>query len=858
MKLIRKVLNNKNMLGRCILVSIVLITAIVLQTDTVITLKNKSIIDKIEDVNGYHTLQYQNILARTEIFNGREFQINPEINSQSFAEYTTDYINGINKSNNIDLVESVSYVYSSYFNISLQEKFEIKLEQIQNIQGYTNENGINQFNVIEGKKLDELKEYELAIPISYVTRLQEQGINYKDLFIYDYNGQSYSFVSVYESPYDVKSVDTGLVVDHNNTKVDLFNMENNYILANNEQLKKLFDSNLNENYVGFDRITFLVRLKDYSVYNESLFSTLLTFNQNFLLTNSNHYTGNMYQNMIKLEPLYYTFQSHSVSHSVFEYLIYTLLAVLLIIDLFIFYSFAKRKLEYNKEKIGIMLVSGISKFSIMIAFVIEYIQLFFIAVVLLVGFNLFATNVLNMQYFSALMNVYDFNLIIFVETIKSLMLILIIICIITVIQIYIFTKKDLILLIKEKDLVIHKKSKIKMNYKFLPLTYSIRNLLSNRYKLIRMIIAYSFVFLSLFLVYSTMKTTQNIYNENTLGIKFDYIIDPINDDQFRKINTDFSTDFSAIDIIYNGAVIDRVEPLKFFDVYRFYNVDYIMFYSDSQNFLPSLSNGLYAQPNKFCYDSRCVYKPNQVNVSTLIDKIKKDDLGDIIDNKYVELDRRPYLKFVTTDTLEIKGVHDSLINDGYIVFVPTFNDQYYMGDQSVHPSSRLSSLINVEQDKKIEFEQYLLDEQINYISYDDYLLNLNSNNVKVNKSLFTSLVFIFIVLFILLVNMFITNKMENTDKQDKNNKMIQMGYSIKFIKRVQIIDTLLVFIISIITAVIMFLFVKVFYFNNLRDILGLHNINVYGENIVIYAIIIVILLITSTYFMSKKTNIKIK
>ena len=135
MKLIRKVLNNKNMLGRWILVSIVLITAIVLQTDTVITLKNKSIIDKIEEVNGYHTLQYQNIISLTEMFNGREFQINPEINSQSFAEYTTDYINGINKSNNIDLVESVSYVYSSYFNISLKEQFEIKLEQIQNIQG---------------------------------------------------------------------------------------------------------------------------------------------------------------------------------------------------------------------------------------------------------------------------------------------------------------------------------------------------------------------------------------------------------------------------------------------------------------------------------------------------------------------------------------------------------------------------------------------------------------------------------------------------------------------------------------------------------------------------------------------------
>lgn len=364
MKLIFKSFHNKKNSSILILILLVLMSLFSFQSAATITFTSESTLDKIDSVNGYHTSFSYSVMYESSK-GGYKYDT-------STTESSVDsYIATLNTKNNVDILESYVKVHTTTMYFSVLDTYEDALEDyvdISIVTGYSNENNMNDYEVIEGKELTLLDTYELAIPYQYNQELIALGIDYKDLYFYDEVGNQYSIVSIYNSPNYISEVNTSLSMpeDTSLSNKTSSEIENYYILGNETQLEYIYETYKEESF-STSKVTYLMRITDYSEYMECVLST-------FLIGTS--YSHTIYFDTYEVNALYYEMQSETVAENVFQYLVYTMLLALIVADIFVFYSFIKRKLEENKERIGIMLISGIKKVNIIVAFIVSNLYVF--------------------------------------------------------------------------------------------------------------------------------------------------------------------------------------------------------------------------------------------------------------------------------------------------------------------------------------------------------------------------------------------------------------------------------------------------------------------------------------------------
>ena len=810
-----------------------------IQSASTITLLQETTLDKIDAANSYHT--------------SYSYQLTPSMNHEHIYnsswrhEVLDEYIAELNEVNNIELIDTYIKVHSSALFYSVSDNIEeISGPDDLNssiVRGYSNENGMNNYEVLEGKPLDELSEYELAIPYQYNEVLKERGLNYKELFFYDATGiEPYKVVSIYDSPNYIAEVDASLNIPENDKGQQIWSyasIDNHQILANEERMEALSEEKINGNSQGFN--TYLIRLSDYSEYNDSLLGTFLVG------TYQNNSRSNIETTYREVESLYYEMQSESIVIKVFQYLVYTMLLALIVADLFVFYSFIKRKLEENKERIGIMLITGIQKKNIMLAFLSSHVYIFLVGIGIYGVINFFMYYVFKLHLNTDINALYNISPSVLGATAIGVLLLFIVICIVTIIQIQVFTKKGLFLLVKEKELSLKKTSKIKLNFKSLSLSYALRDLFSSPYKLIRICIAIVFLLLSILITYTSYQSVSNVYNEDTLGITFDYMIDPIDDKQLEGME-EYIQDISAFQVKNTTSYMERLEDYEYINIYKYYNVASIFFYNHMDPFMSELNEGVIAQPEMYCYETECDYTPTSANASNRImsntNTVLKEDVttSTSYNDKIFKMSTSIYSLYYGNYSFEVNGVQDSLINDGYVTFVPSYENLYFSNES---PSFMFQSLVNVNQGTADKFESYLEENEIEYVAYDEYIHSLNESNSKVNKNLFTVLVYVLSMLCLLLIIVIIANVLEDESyKKVQYERMIKIGYTRSLINKVRVSKPIITLCLSLLLSILLFSVVRIVYFSYLETLLGLSKLDLFGlEAMVGYLVLSIVLCI---------------
>lgn len=456
---------------------------------------------------------------------------------------------------------------------------------------------------------------------------------------------------------------------------------------------------------------------------------------------------------------------------------------------------------------------------------------------------------------------YDISSTIILVTFVLLISLFILISFITLIQIHQFTKKGLFLLVKEKDLSVSKPSLIKIRFHHLALTYSLRDLFSSPQKLIRIFVATCFLVASLLITYTSYQSVSHIYNEDALGITFDYLINPIEPDVLESISDLYIEDIAAINVYENTSYMERLDDFNYVSIYKYYNINTIYFYTDIEPFMSTLLDGEAAEATTVCYESNCDYSPSQSNISNRIaiamDALIGEDAESSTYSQYQQLilkiSYKAYSSYYGNNTLDIKASQDSLINDGYVAFVPS-NETKQFNDEL--PTNIYRSLVNVKEGTESEFEAFLNEEGITYISYEDYLLYLNDSNAKVNDELFAVLIYVLIMLFLLLSIVVIANTLEDESyKKYQYDKMRSIGYTNHFINKVRIIKPILCYGFSLFIAIAFYLSLQNVYFSYLKDLLGLSSLHIYGyESLYISLILGVLLLLFASFYDNIKSE----
>lgn len=322
MKLIFKALYNKKLFQYGILILVLVLTVCSIQMSATVTLKNKTMIQKVNAINAAHTNIY---VADTR-----------NLDNQESDDDIPDYLSRVNEENDIDLVDSVE---NTYFNILLaQNLHEIDVNQmsdkqlasLQNVylEGYVSHKGTNNYKMLKGKSYRKLKGNEIVINEQCARDLERKHMKVIGGTFYNNDtNYRYKIVGVYEDPAYTEDATSNLK-DTTILKTDLqttkFHALGNFdtVKKNAIRIEKQFNTvELEEEPYMLYQVVHKIHLTDYSVENESKLLTLIQINS-------------VGANYAQIYPLYYQLQDDNMTQNIFKYLSYTLLAALIVSDFF--------------------------------------------------------------------------------------------------------------------------------------------------------------------------------------------------------------------------------------------------------------------------------------------------------------------------------------------------------------------------------------------------------------------------------------------------------------------------------------------------------------------------------------------
>lgn len=785
--------------------------------------KHQTLVDRVDEVNGAHTIVY--------ISNSRKVE---------------DAIAVASKFGRVEQTNAFPYLMDVY---RLFEETQTYHGII--FEGYI-EGDTNTYRVLEGKPLDELTGFEVAITESYARKLRKDNQEVLG-YVFDYNylnkfyvdpdfGEDAEFVQdlkfTVASIIDYPNFNILSLEDETLEKIPLFNRPMNSVgIVNQETIQSLewMEININESHAVYPRYEYRsvlkVQIEDYTLEKEKkLEAELLNIN------------GIYFDAGISVYPLHSLAQFLSTEDILFKQVSFYIVGGLILSTAYTFYVFLRRQLISNAKTIGTLGLLGIQQNRLILAYMSQILVIGVLSLSLWGGMNIF----LQQLYLTdrTLASLIDLNGPIFVRMLPLFLGYVLIIVAIYYAHLKRYVKNSF-LMSKSAD----KKylSLPAIQQKGYALSLSIKTMLSSLSHSLGVILNIGIIVVTLLISLSFYKTVSTIYNEETLGIKFDYIVFDSTVEQY-----DQTKEFSR-----HQAVVQKVPDMYFIDILYsentrvFYRSNLLVFYDFMSPFVPlvegtniSVDDWNNLGEHTYYYEfSHATRRHIDLRDAIIYDVNKISGKGSVERMHLFYLASQFHAN--TETATQIKGKVNSLIDNGWVAYIQTKNSVNKFTFPVID-----TYFAQVDEANKVAFLNYLDKEGLKQVSYEEVMSILQENNDRVvGASLQIMLSASILLLIILVINQTIALMGNLEENQEQHKVLRQIGVSSKIIRKKLWIQEITILALGLVLAALLYLVIYPFAKDSLLKAYGLFTTiplssmyyAVYGAGVIVLLLIIALL-----------------
>ncbi len=762
MKLILKTILYKKQKMMATLVVLLLAVLMSLQITVTLYSKNQSLAQRVDAVHGAHTNVYLTLDGTLDM----------DKLIQGIGSYEMTYAVGYHTGNED----------SDLF-----------------VEGYVSDQ-TNLFTVLQGKALAELTGYELAITESYARSLTKLGI-----IPLGYQMQIQDTVFTVVSIVDYPNYNDAFVGKSQLKDIKLFNYPILSVgLANYQTVKELAEQNI---YNYSNRIVYKVQFDHYTTQQEQAFvqrlGNELTVWDPFL---------------VNVSPLFEIAQLSSVADILFRFISIFVLAGLMISSAYTFYMFLRKQLMQDAKTIGALVLQGVFQNKIMYSYVL---QLLLIIACSLALFGMINVSILQvMKQNRSLASILDCNPVILIRTLGTFAGYLIIIFGLFLMQLKRYMKLAF-QMTKTADRTYGASRRLQNNNYVLQLGW--KELLANRANTLGSVLSMMMIIITLLITVQAKASVSNIYNKDTLGIQFDYIVGA----------SSFSDYKNAGYFAKKQVMIDKKSDIYFLDIdldtnrRTYYKSNFLVFYNSMVGFVKPVAGKApfltisqryredYRDYYRFLVSSRrhmdarglSIYSPKDEHVS--------------VAKQYIFYLSANYPGNSET-AAPVNATVNTLIDNGWIAFILEFRSEKEHDNVGKNVEMFLVNVENEEQGKLLE--RYLQKKNMQYMKYDEVLQKLNETNQDVNQRTIGMIQGVMLLLLALWIVNEVMSVQCNLQEQQANHRFLRnIGIGDQKIRRKIIIQEVLVLGGSLLFSGILYLIIQPFIREGLLKAYGLYH-----------------------------------
>lgn len=756
----------------CLLIAVLLIC---IQMAVTTFSKNKTLLERVEGINGPHT----------QIF----AVINEEKGYPENIEY---YLQ------DSDYVEEYYSTYVAFYGTTCS--FEGILPQ-----------ECDQYIVLEGKRLEDLGPNEVAISSGYRDYLLNHGLSsvLGESLHYAYDeSKVYTFVvvSVFDHPLYADYAHRSLAT----SRQQINNSHRFTALANYETVKEMVLERTGH-LQGMDvdiysRVAYKVKIRNYSAQRELEFEEKL-FGK---VTNADV----AFVDFVSLDA---QAQSDKVNNAILSVTWIIIISCLLVSTLLVFLNLNTKSILGNKASLTILDSLGMNVHLIHLAYVLNRTVVYLATTTCWLMANVLCKLFLYRAFFQDITLFYDISQVIIFRTLAISFLVYICIVVITLLQVG-----------KVKNAPeLAQVSRSQLQHGLLSFRLAVLELRRNYRSALRKILVTTIALTALLTIGGLNQAFRGIYHKDNSSIHFDYLA-VLSYEEYEDIKNKFDMATLMWDHIR--------EKVRFFDVrltegggitQRVFYSSILMFYTDGDNigsdlphFFPNLVSGGYPT----------------AEFNALVTTRIANELNAIpFDSEYFEEHKIPNQRgfvvfaapasFGAFTSTPVNGILDSIDNYGYEIYL--FNDfreprisnselglgrKVSYAEFVQHYGLNYSAFIVLKDDtNRVEFEQYASGSGFTLLSYDDYWGNSiqwNSRQVrKVTNYLF--IISTLALMFVLIIDQYSHVKVEQMSKKENNHNLRRIGIRSETIRYILWYKELLSLTLSALLALAAFLLIRI-------------------------------------------------
>lgn len=735
MRLLYKAFIQKQLKTISLLIILSFLVLIAIQVTTTVWVKNLTLIERVNQVNGAHSFIYTFSDERADFFRGL---------IRTYADR-----NGLE----IDVKKSYAFPYTS-------GKSSHDIFVMGHIIGDS-----NQYEVIEGKSLSELVGYEVAISESYARQLIDEGTDPIGHIIVYENILPYPVEFEVVSVIDFVNFNDAYVSDKGLKDIPLFDYPFVSVALGNyntiQQLAKEPSS--------YGKVVLQARFMDYSRLAESNLVKFILDTHAFDSTSE------------QILPLYEITDYLSTNEQLYKHLSLIGLLSFMVATAYSFLTYIKRQLIQNSKNIGLLSIVGVSDKNIIKVFLVRLGIIFVIATLLLVFVN--SGVYIWFKNDRSLANVFDINRSILLLTVFGAILYFLLIYGIYYIQIQ---KTIATSLSSVKTKQRHYVQNLISNKPWMPVVVAFKSIFAHIGFFGSTVIITSVLLFTLITNCFVYFQMARIHNEDTLGLEFDYLV----------TNAEFD-DFAMTESYAKAqTMLSKTSGLYFIEINyseyirTYYKSNALEFYSDMAPFVSVVEGSAPPDLSPTFLENRHAYRftaasrkhmdmtDGYVYTDENLAKYKNPERGYL----FYTMPHSFGLSMSHETAATISGTVNTLIDNGWITFVYRYRQMIDIGV----PFMEMYILQVDEGVSSDEIEQAMDERQMTYISKDDVNHLLNQANIENQREIFYFIVFISgLLLFVLIMNVYAYGFINHMENQEDDKLLKQVGIMPKVHRKIR-------------------------------------------------------------------------
>lgn len=526
------------------------------------------------------------------------------------------------------------------------------------------------------------------------------------------------------------------------------------------------------------------------------------------------------QSIFRLETLSGRLDKEPMVSGVLKVVSSFVLMGVLISSFYSFYIHFSNQLKTSTKEISALLMSGVSWHRIVFVY---FIELCIVTLLAVLGFSVLSiimskvnTNtILFTQSFSAYFETFKFSLVFFTMIFGLI-----------VAKLYPFRKN---VLMKFKS-----GSKTRIRWTGLSHQSIVRQLsLKRMFTYITSTLGYAFsislVVLMIVLAFSTGNHIKNVYSKDTFGIHFDYMVFPVANGESEEDG--WETFYASESFSEDQALVFKKSGVLFMDHSlwegnsNFYKSSEIVFVNEIAPFV-DLQSGVY--PKHYTeikgdppiYDQEALVSRRHIDRRDAKQSVKNKVSSRVEDSYLFYFDR---MNSYYENAYTIYGTINALYNNGWVVY--GYQPTNVSLDGIINHPLTDQFVLNLKDDvNPKEFEAWLDDRGVQYLTFDPLVESFQVNNDAMNAtSIYISLAVLILMLVLLLINLSGLVFSVKLDNREDDLLYARMGMSSGLMKSMDRLVLILRSLVSIVFFVVLLVFVYPKFFDSLLGAFGLYS-----------------------------------